>query len=318
MTDSGQVNAARLRAAEVAVETATFQRDVAWARLAGRDGATGSPAAGPPVEPVPPFVDAADEAPVDGRLRIALVATPRTGNTWIRTLLAEAFGLEQLAVHAPTGLPWTRLPARLVVQLHWHRLPVFRAALRETGFRVVTIARHPLDVLVSVLQFRQSEPATEFWLSGEGGDESRLVGATPEDPAFLDWALSARARALLAVTPEWWSDLDTIRVRYETAVADPGGTLVAVAERLRAEASKDLRALGAEVSLEDMRRRFVATPGHFWKGRPGVGLEVLDARSTAAIVAAHEPVFRALEYARHVPPRSAEEARLSWRRHAAG
>ncbi|MBK8233222.1 MAG: hypothetical protein IPK72_22235 [Candidatus Eisenbacteria bacterium] len=62
------------------------------------------------------------------------MATPRTGNTWIRTLLAEAYGPEQIAVHTPTGIPWTALPERLVVQLHWHRLPDFRNALREGGF----------------------------------------------------------------------------------------------------------------------------------------------------------------------------------------
>lgn len=309
----------RTRAAEVAAETAAFQRDVAWARLRGGGECPAALGAVPPVNSTAfraEGVGTVNEAGPDNNLRIALVATPRTGNTWIRTLLAEAFGLEQIAVHTPTGIPWVCLPARLVVQLHWHRLPAFRAALREAGFHIVTIARNPLDVLVSVLQFRQTEPATESWLSGEGGDESSLVGAGPGDPAFLSWALSPRARALLSITAEWWSDPDVVRVRYEDFVANAGASLVGVARLLRAESTRNLRAIGEEVSLEEMRKRFVATPGHFWKGRPGIGLEVLDARSAAAVVSAHESVYRALDYSRHVPERSTEEARRAWIRHA--
>lgn len=301
--------ARRLLEAEVAAETAVFQRDVAWARLAAGEareirpaGAWSTPPLSVAPESRPDESRPGSSTPPDGdpaeALRIALVATPRTGNTWIRTLLAEAWGLRELAVHTPTDVPWRDLPGRLVVQLHWHRFPCFRAALDEFGFRVVTIARDPLDVLVSVLQFCQKDRTTEFWLSGEGGDETELLGLGARDPGFLRWALSGRARALLSVTKEWWADGETIRVRYEDAVAAPAAALAAVAGRLGVRPLRDVDEVGSRVSLEEMRRRFAAFPGHFWKGRPGGAAEVLTPEAAAQIAAFHAPVFRALEYPR--------------------
>ena len=44
-------------------------------------------------------------------LRLAVLSTPRSGNTWLRHLLAASFGLEQQAVHNPGEIDWLRLPA---------------------------------------------------------------------------------------------------------------------------------------------------------------------------------------------------------------
>lgn len=348
MIGDASADARRLLVAELVSESAVFQRNVAWANLAetraARAGTILSPMA--PIGPgdaqsvsgnggglpasggiaarpcsdapilVPELAGREDgNGPRERRspaLRIALVSSPRTGNTWLRTLLAESFGLTEMAVHAPTDLPWLTLPDRLILQLHWHRLPAFRVVLRELDFRVVTIARHPLDILVSVLQFCQSERSTEFWLSGEGGDERSLVGASPHDRRFLQWALSARARALLSVTPEWWDDSEAIRVRYEDLVARPAAALVDIAKRLGAESVRDVGEVGRTLSLNEMRLRFAATPGHFWKGRPGMGTEVLDSTAAGAIVAAHAAVFRVLEYPNRLVERSREQARMAW------
>ena len=86
------------------------------------------------------------------------------------------------------------------------------------------LARHPLDVLVSILHFASHEPQTARWLDGEGGDESSILGAEPASAAFLASATGPRARALLAVTPEWWPH-GGVAVRYEDAVGSPEAAL---------------------------------------------------------------------------------------------
>jgi hypothetical protein len=49
-----------------------------------------------------------------------------------------------------------------VLQLHWHRTPeLFGRLLERHGFRVVSIARHPFDVLLSILQFVASQPSVD-------------------------------------------------------------------------------------------------------------------------------------------------------------
>lgn len=121
-------------------------------------------------------------------LRIALLGTPRSGNTWLRLLLGDAAGVSTLAVHEFTGAVLADLPPECVVQIHWRRDPEFLKLLAANGFRVLTIARHPFDVLISILQFAIHENESDRWLCGRGGDESGLFGAMPRSRAFVEYA----------------------------------------------------------------------------------------------------------------------------------
>src|SRR5690349_13169897 len=117
-------------------------------------------------------------------MRLALVSTPRSGNTWLRGLLAGLYGLQQRAVHDPAEINWAELPDRSIVQVHWLRTDEFARELERRGVRVVTIARHPLDVLISILHFSRREPNTRHWLRGEGDGEALIRAAAPGDAAF--------------------------------------------------------------------------------------------------------------------------------------
>ena len=91
-------------------------------------------------------------------LRIAVIGTPRCGNTWVRSVLGDILKLEQLAVHNYTELQ--SIPDRAIVQLHWYREPRFQRFLRDYGFKTLVLTRHPLDVPVSILNFIRYEPLT--------------------------------------------------------------------------------------------------------------------------------------------------------------
>lgn len=45
-------------------------------------------------------------------LRVAVLSTPRSGNTWLRGLLDDVAQAEELAVHTPEDLPWNNFPRR--------------------------------------------------------------------------------------------------------------------------------------------------------------------------------------------------------------
>ena len=154
-------------------------------------------------------------------MRLAVVSTPRSGNTWLRGLLAGLNGLQQRAVHDPGEIDWAGLPDRSIVQVHRPRTEEFARELERDGVRVVTIARHPLDVLVSILHFSRREPNTRHWLLGEGDGEAVIRGAAPGDAAFEAFAKSPRASQLLAVTSSWWNEPGVIEVRYESLVSSP-------------------------------------------------------------------------------------------------
>src|SRR5690606_3590182 len=84
-----------------------------------------------------------DSSSSDRSLRIAVLSTPRSGNTWLRHLLASLFDLWQHAVHRPSDLDWDALPERAVVQLHWHRVEPLVSLVEQHRFRVAVLARHP-------------------------------------------------------------------------------------------------------------------------------------------------------------------------------
>jgi hypothetical protein len=103
-------------------------------------------------------------------MRLAVIGTPRSGNTWLRHLLSSAYDIPERPIHSPHDLPWNELPPSCVLQLHWHPVESFLKRLEDQGFRVIVLSRHPLDVLISILHFSLHDK-TAGWLEGEHGNE---------------------------------------------------------------------------------------------------------------------------------------------------
>ena len=164
--------------------------------------------------------------------RIALLATPRSGNTWLRMILAHALGLDEIPAHHPGDLDWSTLPEQVVIQLHWPRTPYLETLLEQAGVRMVTLSRHPFDVLISILRFAQTEPDTVGWLWGKGGDEEGLLDVDPSSEEFAQWAMSERALNLLAVTTSWLDSEKVAQVSYERLVKSPEEEVARLLERL--------------------------------------------------------------------------------------
>jgi hypothetical protein len=231
---------------------------------------------------------------MDAPLRIAVVSTPRTGNTWVRHLLGTAYRVPHLARHVMTDADWAALPSEVVVQIHWRADAAFMAKLGEHGFRVVTVARHPLDVLISILHFCIYESESEQWLLGAGGTEAEIYAAMPRSRAFVEYGKGPRAAELLSVTLDWWGRDGVIGARYEDCVRDTE------AELLRFEAEFGPVRCGsraeavAACSLGRLRK--AATNNHFWKGAPGLWRQLLPADEAREIAGARTDVFERLGY----------------------
>jgi hypothetical protein len=226
-------------------------------------------------------------------LRVAVVSTPRSGNTWVRTLVAGTFGLQQVASHELSDDDWRSLPANCALQIHWRREPEFVARLDEYGFRVLTVARHPLDVLISVLHFSTHTAETARWLCGRGGDESTIWAAMPRSRPFVEYATGPRAAELLAITCDWWGQSGVIGVRYEDIVADPVTELAKLSGPLGPTRTAPA-AVAEEATLVNLRRHSVNS--HFWQGRPGLWRSLLPTAEAREIAAAVAPVVATLGY----------------------
>jgi hypothetical protein len=252
-------------------------------------------------------------AQTESPLRLAIVGTPRSGNTWLRRLLSSILELEEVAVHSERDVDWGRLPSRVAIQLHAEPTPEFQERLRASGCLPVAIARHPLDVLISILQFSQREPETARWIDARGGTEAMLRGTHPCSSAFLRYATSERAEVLLGLTRQWWQLDHTCRVRYESLVEDAPCMLSDVCAQLHAHPRRSPGDVVAENTLD--RLRPTSRNNHFWKGTPGFWRRLLPAPLARTIARAHTEHFTALGYACD-PDESLTQraARRHWRR----
>ena len=147
---------------------------------------------------------------------------------------AAAYSLPQIIEDDPRGIEWQRLPQRCILQHHWDADPELIARLSAHRFHLVTLSRHPLDVLISILHFASVNPSTTaYWLGKRGGSEAGIANATPRSPAFLEYAVSPRAKLLLSISPSWATVKDCLVVRYESLVQDPIRQLSMVCDLLR-------------------------------------------------------------------------------------
>ncbi len=99
-------------------------------------------------------------------LRIALVATPRSGNSWLGHMLTQMFEIDGRVMPTPYERDWNELPERVFLNTHWGPDEAFLSLLKQHGFRTIVLAHHPLDVLISILVFSQHYHATDKWLAG--------------------------------------------------------------------------------------------------------------------------------------------------------
>ena len=229
-------------------------------------------------------------------LRVAVLGTPRSGNTWLRRVLATAYALGgdvgwERAVHDPAEIDWGAAPSQSIVQVHLRRTREFEGVMARHEVRAVVPRRHPFDVLISILQYATHVHDTHLWLDSEGGDESPIRGLDPNHTAFVAYACGPRAKALLAVSREWGDAPGAVSVRYEDLVADPLPTLGSLAEALGQPPIVAWEEALAANTKDEMRKTHGF--GHIWKGRPGLWRSLLTRPVAEALASAHRPLLDA-------------------------
>ena len=243
--------------------------------------------------------------------RVAILATPRSGNTWLRRLLALSFDLSDVAVHRPGDVDWDGLPDSAALQLHWLPAAPLPGLLNRHGFRRLTIRRHPLAVLISILHFAPHEAQTAQWLDGSGGGEEPILNAHPQSPEFLSYATGPRARALLEVSKTWWPEPGIQHVCYENLAANPREEILRLGRELGWDC--DSQALDAAIDANRLEAMKWYPNRHYWRGEPHLWKQLLTRASAEAIWRAHRDIFDALGYECDPDPAlQAQDAYRNW------
>jgi FkbM family methyltransferase len=244
-------------------------------------------------------------------LRIAIISTPRSGNTWLRYLLAGIYRAEQLAVHAQEDVDWGELPkGNFILQLHWRCTPEITETLQKQGFKIVVLHRHPLDILISILQFSPKEPQTNSWLKSESGNEDSIRGCKPTNERFLKYSVGVRAKALLGVSVEWSKAPGVNMVSYEDMVRDTHETLLSLTSKL-GKPLVDIDEVVARNTID--RLRDTTTNSHFWQGSPGLWRKLMPNEVAQEIAKEQRFYFDAFHYECNPDPSLTDEtAELKW------
>jgi hypothetical protein len=262
-------------------------------------------------------IDSTERRPMPAPLRLAVLGTPRSGNTWLRRVLATAYALGgdtgwERSVHDPAEIDWGAEPPRSIVQVHHRREPAFEGLLAGDGIRPVVPRRHPFDVLISILQYATHVHDTHLWLAGEGGDETAIRGFDPNHPTFLEYASGPRAKALLSVSREWRGAPGAVSVRYEDLVERPLPTLGRVADALGQPPVIAWESALAANTMDELRKTHGF--GHIWKGQPGLWRLLLTPASASVLAEAHRPLLDAFgEPADPDPALTPDRALAHWR-----
>ena len=246
-------------------------------------------------------------------LQLAIFATPRSGNTWLRALLKTAYGLEEYAALHIADIPWERLPARSIVNLHHLPSEMFRE--RMANCRSIVIARHPLDTLISILHFAAQRTKTSGWVSGLGGNEDAIHDVAPLSDEFREYAVGPRAAALLSISVAWWNEPGVIRTHYESLVADTSAEMNKIAAQIGTLPVVPIDDAVASCAFDTMRRTNDIYTVHAWKSQPGLWKRLIPASFAREIAAAHREVFETLGYACDPDESLTDtEAMLNWYR----
>src|SRR5262245_6163196 len=94
-------------------------------------------------------------------VRLLILSTPKTGSTWLRHLLSCMYGVPQLDLDYPFNLETARLMGSAwVSHHHFHPTPELLDWIRGEDIRVITMTRHPGDVLISLYHHLRGFKAT--------------------------------------------------------------------------------------------------------------------------------------------------------------
>jgi hypothetical protein len=227
-------------------------------------------------------------------VRLAIISTPRCGNTWLRNLLSSIYSIPSFCEHNPVDFGWDDLPDSCVLQIHWRPVDSFIRRLKENGFHLVVMNRHPLDVLISILQFSLHDQ-TGRWLEGEEGNERSIYGAMPRSSAFLDYATGPRAAALLSVSLKWWNWPGCTQVLYEVLNRDPLGELQRIVEECGGTPCLSFEQAVADQTINKLRAR-TQREHHFWIGQPGLWRSLLTSEEVNRLADVLQPRFADFDY----------------------
>lgn len=209
-------------------------------------------------------------------LKILIASTQKTGNTWLKLLLAEIYDLPIAHIGfdvSPSELD--KLGNRWVA--HQHLLPeepLFSWAVAH-DLRFITTVRHPGDILVSLYHYCLNYPAAYK----DNAEVSRAIAATPRDEAGnseqqigdgeLVRVLQNRLICDLNISFSWIVKNLSLVVRYEDLRTETLSVLRSLTGQLAPVANEQIQRAIANCEIGQLREKNVSEHRFFRRGLVG-------------------------------------------------
>jgi Sulfotransferase domain len=233
-------------------------------------------------------------------LKILILGTPRTGNTWIKYCLSLIYDLPVVDFPPPEfwrpfdAHPYDQLGRRWIAHQH---LPPFESLVhwaRNRGVVLITTIRHPADTLVSlyhyVRNFRERTPIDDETISLL--TTSSKKGETDNElPAHDDLQAYVREKFFktLHFSIAWLQRRLSYGIRYEDLWDKPFETIHALTDQISPVLHEHISACLERCRLEQMRKDAQADAVFFRGG--GVGNWKTSLPASIVRMLAHLPPY---------------------------
>ena len=238
-----------------------------------------------------------------GSVRIVIAGPPKTGNVWLKCLLASVYDLRPLGPKLAPDRPslesftaWVgqgRFRDGTIFHQHYEYSPELAAAIAAVPAHVVTIVRDPYDAFVS----------TYFTLQNHLDDENRrsagrhlLMGKPLDHPDVLAYLREDGYRSHLTMANDWLHSGRSLVVRYEDLHRDPEGTLAGLASRIAPVVPERLRQAIDACSADPLRTKGGARAKHVRSATVGDSKQRLGEPHLAIFRDRYADLVRSLGY----------------------
>lgn len=243
-------------------------------------------------------------------MRIAIAGPPKTGNVWLKCLLAAIYDLRPLGPKLSPARPefdvfraWVAAGGfrdGSVFHQHYDYSPALADAIAAVPARIVTIVRDPYDAFVSSY-FTIQQRAASGTLGGEDdGKVTRAVvmaGKPLDHPDVLAYLADGFDRHLVKAN-DWVHSGRATVLRYEALHGDPVAELTRATAEIGGEPAPPERIAAAveSCSAERMRQLGANKAKHVRTATVGDSRQRLGEAHLAILREQHADLIRALGY----------------------
>jgi hypothetical protein len=213
--------------------------------------------------------------PVDpNRLKIVILSTPKTGNTWLRWLLHYAYETQIVELPEEWAPGCTDdLPESFVTHQHLFPSESLVRWLVESNAVVLTTIRHPADTFLSLFHYAKWHdvgPAAMLKQDGDHPGKNALKCINYLFPQIYAMSLA-------------WAKLGSHVVRYEDLLADPLSQLQQVTSKIVPLNEERLKTAVLFCKPEYLTRAGVVDPRHLRTGTAGGWIQELPSEIVDAM-----------------------------------